>query len=153
MFALKNLCSFIRAAQCHSGKNLDKSTYSHKKIEKGDAPFLYHIGFSRNEESMKPEGHVPGPGGFGTSRDRKMYFSLVSPLYRDPDPKHKPLIHLLNQHDLLSVLDLEATQTLLEFYQTADGSVLCYDTVPSECLPKIINIKDGSERIGKAQSK
>ena len=51
------------------------------------------------------------------------------------------------------VIDVEALQQSLEFYQTANGSVLCYDTVPSEFLTKIINIKDAAERFVKAQSK
>ena len=56
-----------------------------------------------------------------------------------------------NHHDRLFVIDLDATQYSLEFYQTANGSVLSCDTVPSEFLKKIINVKDGSERFGKEE--
>ena len=37
----------------HSGKNLEISTLSHEKIEKGYPPFLYLFGFSRDEDSME----------------------------------------------------------------------------------------------------
>ena len=50
----------IRAPTGLSGKNLDLSTCSHKKIEKGYAPFLSYIGFSRSEDSIKSGGLVPG---------------------------------------------------------------------------------------------
>ena len=58
-----------------------------------------------------------------------------------------------NHHERLFVMDLEAAQNSLGFYQTANGSVLCYDTVPSEFLTKIINLKDGSEWFGKEEYK
>ena len=88
----------IRAPKGLSGKNLDLSTCSHKKIEKGYAPFLSYIGFSRSEDSIKSGGLVPGC--FGTSKGRKaLYFSLVLPLDPCSHPKYKPYIHMKNHHD------------------------------------------------------
>ena len=49
-----------------------------------------------------------------------------------------------NRHDRLFMIDLEAAQNSLQFFQTANGSVLCYDTVPADFLTKIINVQDGS---------
>ena len=70
---------YITAPQDHSGKNLNISTFSHKKIEKGHATCLHHIGFSRSEISIKSGGLVPGF--FGRSKDSKaVYFSIVSSL-------------------------------------------------------------------------
>ena len=37
----------------------------------------------------------------------------------------------------------------MNVHLTANGSVLCYDTVPAEFLTKIINIEDGAERFEK----
>ena len=94
------------------------------------------------------------PGAFGTCKGRTaVYLSLVSLLDPCPDPTDKPNIHMKNHHDRLFVIDLDATQNSLEIYQTANGSVLCYDTVPSDFLKKIINLKDGSERFGKEECK
>ena len=94
------------------------------------------------------------PGGSGTSKGRKaVYFSLVSLLDPCPDPRYKSYIHTKNHHDRLFVLDLDAKQNSLEFYQTANGSVLCHDTVPSEFLKEIISLQDGSERFGKEENK
>ena len=130
---------FIRAPQGHSGNNLDFSTCSLIKIERGYATFRYHIGVSRNEDSIK------------IRRTCTVCFSLVSPLDQNPDPKYKPCLHLKNHHHLLFVLILEAAQNPLDFFQqTANGSVLCYNTVLAEFLTKIINIKNGSERFVKA---
>ena len=58
-----------------------------------------------------------------------------------------------NHLDRLFVIDLESAQNSLEFYQTANGSVLCYGTVPFEFLTEIINLKDGSERCREEQYK
>ena len=92
------------------------------------------------------------PGGFGISKGRTaVYLSPLSPLDPNHDPKYKPYQHMKQHRDRLFVMDLEAAQNSLEFYQTANGSVLCCDTVPSEFLTKIINLKDGSERFGKGE--
>ena len=83
-----------------------------------------------------------------------MYFSLVSPLDPNPDPKYiKPYFHMKNHRDRLLMVDLAATQNSLEFCQTANCSALCFDTVPSEFHTKTINLKDGSERFAKAECK
>ena len=77
------------------------------------------------------------PGGYGTSKRRNaVYFSLVSPLDPNPDLEYKPFLHMKKHHDRLFVIDLEAAQNSLEFKPTANGSVLCYDTVPYEFLTK-----------------
>ena len=74
---------FIGALQGHSGKNLDMSTFSRKKIEKRFAPFLYHIGFSRSEDSITSGELVLGS--LGTSQGRKaVHFSLASPWIHAP---------------------------------------------------------------------
>ena len=91
------------------------------------------------------------PRRFGTSKDRKtMYFSLVSPLDPNSHTKYKPYLHMKNHHDRLFVIDLGSAKNSQEIYQTANGSVLCYGTVPSEFLTEII---EGSERFGKEQYK
>ena len=43
----------ITELQGHSGNNLDISTSSHTKIQKGQAQCLYKIGFSRSDDSKK----------------------------------------------------------------------------------------------------
>ena len=94
------------------------------------------------------------PASYGRNRGRKaVYFSLVSPLDQNPDPKYKPYIHLKCDHDFMFVIDLESAQNAIDFYQTAIGSVLCYDTVPAEFLTKIININSNTERFVRAQTK
>ena len=73
------------------------------------------------------------PRFFGISKGRNaVYFSLVSPLDPNPDPNYKPSFHMKNHHDRWFVIDLEAAQNSLEFCQTANGSVPCFDTVLAE---------------------
>ena len=91
---------------------------------------------------------------FGIRKGRKaVYFSRVSPLDPNLDPKCKPYFHMKNRHDRLFVKDLEAAQNSLEVSQTASGSVLCHDTIPSEFLTKIIKTQSGSQRFGKEEQK
>ena len=51
------------------------------------------------------------------------------------------------------MISLDMAQNSFEFCQTADGSVLCFDTGPAELLTKIIIIKDGTERFVRAETK
>ena len=77
----------------------------------------------------------------------KSTFSLVTSIDPKSDPKHR--LHMKNHHDPLCEIDLETAQNSFEIFQTTNGSVLCYDTVPSEVLTQIINLEDGSEKFGK----
>ena len=133
-----------------SFKNLDILTLS-QKIEQGYSPVLNHVGFSRNEDSKKSGGLVRGSWKEQRQEGSALLIRFVSGS-KPPDPKYKSYFHLKNHHDRLFVVDLEAAQNSLEFCQSANGSVVCYDTVPSEFLTKIINIKDGTERVEQAQS-
>ena len=83
---------------------------------------------SRNEDSIIPGGLAPGVSGHSKGR-RAVYFSIVSPLEQNPDPKYTPHIHQKGHHDLVFGIDLESAMKSLDF-QTAEGSV---------------NVRDGSE--------
>ena len=81
------------------------------------------------------------------------YVLLARPSDKNPDPRYKPYFHLKSYHDRLLVIELEAGQDSLFLYQRANGSVLCYGTVPSEVLIKIINMEDRSDRFRKEEIK
>ena len=81
-----------------------------------------------------------------------MHFSLVSQLDKNPDSKYKPHGHREAHHDSMFVTDLHSAFDSLGFRQTANGSVLCYDTVPTEFLYKIINLRSGSEKFAKPRT-
>ena len=74
-------------------------------------------------------------------------------LDQNPDPKYKPYFHLKYEHDSMFVIDLESAQNALDFHQTANDSVLCYDTVPAEFTTKIININNNTEKVRESTSK
>ena len=59
------------------------------------------------------------PGGFGQSKGRAtVYFSLVSPLDQNCDPKLHPCIHLKSYyHHISFVINLESVQNSLFFLQ------------------------------------
>ena len=73
---------YIIALQGHPGENLDIyiyiyiSTLCHKKMEKGYATLLYHIGSSRHGSVMnKSSGLVRG--GFGIKQRQKISVPLI----------------------------------------------------------------------------
>ena len=123
---------YIGARQGHS-REPGHVNVSRRKIEKGYATLLYHIGFSKDEDSLEYGGLLPG--GFGISRCRKesAFFHSCRQSIRTP-----------------TRTDLETAQTSLEFLPHDERQCLvCYDTVPSKFLTQIINLKDGSEKFGK----
>ena len=81
--------------------------FSHKKIENCHAPFLYHLGNSTDEESIKLGGIVPGEFDECTQRIA-WYFSLVSALDKNRDQKYKPHNRLQRHHDIIYVIDMQA---------------------------------------------
>ena len=94
------------------------------------------------------------PGEFEQGKGRKaVHCSLVSPLDQNPETKYKPYIHQKSHHDQVFAIDLESAQSSLDlFSQTTNGSVLWCDTVQAEFLFKIIRLRDGTGRLGKAQT-
>ena len=118
---------YIKALQGHSGDILDISTFSHTEIETGHASLLYHTVSPRHEGSIRSRRFVPGR--FWLSKGRQaVYFSLVSPLDPNSDPKYKPYVHMRNQHDRLFVIDLEAAQNSLDFLTKQRTGVFCATT-------------------------
>ena len=104
-------------------------------IEQGHAPILYHIGFSRNDDSIKSRGLVSSA--IGESKGRKVvYFSHC---FATPDPKCKPYFHMKNHDDLLFVINLFLSKKSERQHLTLRHS-------SAEVLVKIVNIKDGTER-------
>ena len=59
VFSEKNLCT-SELCEVIPARFLDIWTFSHTKIQKGHAQFLYHFGFSRCEDSKTSGGCVPG---------------------------------------------------------------------------------------------
>ena len=124
----------IRAIQSHTSPNLDILTLSHSKNEKGNAQFLVHLGNSSDEDSIKAGGVVP-EGFDQETQVQACYFSLVSALDMNPDPKYKAYNYLKHHHDRMYVSDLPAAQELLGFLKqpTAQYHVTtCLCRVPHE---------------------
>ena len=82
---------------------------------------------------------------FGLSQRPKKQF--IFHLYRRTNEKKcKPYLDVKENHDVMYLIDPKTAQESFDFDQTANGSVLCYDTVPAEFLTMIVNLKDGSPR-------
>ena len=137
---------YIGARQCHS-REPGYVNVSRRKIEKIFATLLYHIGFSKDEDSLKYGGLLPG--GFGTCRCRKesAFFTRIvirsEPRTEAPPPHEEPSWPIVwdlfgNGAEFARILPDDERQCLV-----------CYDTVPSKFLTQIINLKEGSEKFGK----
>ena len=84
-------------------------------------------------------------GGKEKPRRQAANISLVSPLNKDPDSKYEACIYRQRYSDRLCVVDLlQAQHEGLVFFQTVNGSVFCYDTIPPKFLESVIVLKDES---------
>ena len=80
------------------------------------------------------------------ARRQASYFSLVTLADKWPETELKPCLHRRHNHDRLLVIDLvDAQGEGMEFYQTENGSVSCYNTIPPEFLDRVIVMSDESE--------
>ena len=142
----------IRATQCHSVQNFEISTLRHSKFETGYASYLYHVGCSRNEDSIK-SGRVV-LGGFSEKKGRNaVYFSLVSPLDKDHHSQVQAVTHVKRHHDLVYVVDLDRTKHSLDVFKPANASVQLYETVPSEFTTEIIMLQGGTSKYSREPTK
>ena len=101
------------------------------------------VGNLSRKNRFDPGGRVPGVFGYHEGRE-KVYFSLVSPLDQTNEKKYKPYFLVKEVHDVIYLIDLQAAQESLVFFQTANVSVSCYHTVPAVFFELITKLKDGS---------
>ena len=84
-------------------------------------------------------------GGFGQHRGRHaVYFTLVNPQDTNPVPQFsKAYKHLKSCHDAVNAVDTErAQEEPLNFFWVLNGCVICFDTLPKECLKRVIETRD-----------
>ena len=130
---------FVQFKDTHRTGWIQRS--SHKLVEGGFAPFLYHLRTFKNETSIFSDSIIPGGRDYQKFKTRDSqeagkrhasYLSLVSSFDQAPDPKYKPHLHRKRHHDRLYVIELiEAQDEGLEFFVTGNGSVFCYKTIKS----------------------
>ena len=80
-------------------------------MEKRYSQYLYHIGFSRSEDSMTS-------GGFAQEVLQQAKASSLDPC---PDRKYKSYIHMKNSHDRTYVINLGVTEISVDVHQTANA--------------------------------
>ena len=81
-------------------------------------------------------------GAFGQknkSRRSLVHFTLVKHL----TTKYRTHKHFKSHHDANYVENMEGAQNNnFKFYQTNNGCVICFDTIPKEYIKKVIHIRD-----------
>ena len=77
-------------------------------------------------------------GGLEGNKGRRAdYFSLVNSTDMNPDNKYKAYQLLNPHHHAIYVVDMDcAQQENFEFYQTLNGCVIWFNTIPKECSRK-----------------
>ena len=97
---------------------------------------------------MRPGGLVPGGFGHSSGRESSVLLGSSRPLDRNPNQK---CVHKRRHHDRLFLVDSESAIDSPDFYQTANGSVLCYDTSSIEFLVRIVHAKNELDRFVRHQ--
>ena len=93
--------------------------FTQRVLGKGYAKELHQIGYTRDENAIKDGCLVPG--GFHQHRGRHaVYFTLVNPVNKNPDPTFVADKHLKSSHHTIYVVDREGAQK--ETFQVLPGS-------------------------------
>ena len=77
-------------------------------------------------------------GSIKHKRRQAAYCTLVNPMDKNPDPKFCGLPALEALHHAIYVVDMErAQEEQFKFFQALNGCVICFDTIPKECLKRV----------------
>ena len=62
---------------------------------------------------------------------------------KNRDNKYKAHKHVKPHHDVVCAVDMEGAQKEnFEFHKTLAGCVICFNTIPKECIKKVIHFRE-----------
>ena len=145
---------YFRALQGHSGRNLiDPSLQDNVVIPSKFFQYIYHIGCAFNLHSIINSGLIPG--GQNSSKRQTVCFLPVDPRdksHKDPDeidlnvPRRAQYLHNAwkRHQDAVYWVDINlAIEKRLTFYQTRSNAIIFQETLPANCIPKVVRLKSG----------
>ena len=118
----------------HYRAKIQPTFFSHKSIEKGDAKELNHIGLAKFETAIKPGSLLPG------GVEKRTTCSLLDACQRhgqEPGNRPKVCTHLRCRR--------EAQDEDLKFYQTLNGCVISFNTIPEEHIKRSSTWRQGTD--------
>ena len=142
---------YIRAIQGHSsGIIISPRLMTYVMIPCKWKQFIYHVGRARNQYSMAEAGLV------AKRKERKegrqtIFFTPLDPFDSDADEaesitdfkeprKVHCQIHWRLEQDAVYWIHLSSAQDAdLEFWQTRSNAIITYQSVPKECVVKVVS--------------
>ena len=115
--------------------------------------YIYHIGCAFNLHSIINSGLIPG--GQNSSKRQTVCFLPVDPRdksHKDPDeidlnvPRRAQYLHNAwkRHQDAVYWVDINlAIEKRLTFYQTRSNAIIFQETLPANCIPKVVRLKTG----------
>ena len=152
---------YFRALQGHSGRNLiDPLLQDNVVIQSGFSQHIYHIGCYFNLHSVINNGLIPG--GHNSSKRQTEFFLPIDPRdkgHKDPEkidldvPRRAQYLHSAwkKHQDAENWVDTDlAIRTGLTFCQTRSNAIILQETLPADCIPKVVRLKTGEVLYEKA---
>ena len=84
-------------------------------------------------------------GGCNDNKGRQgVYFALANLVDPNPDPRLEDYKHLKPDHGA-TLVDMQRAEEEKFFHQTLNCCVICFNTVPPECLTRVILLRNNDE--------
>ena len=146
---------YLQALQGHSGRNLiDPTLPDNLVIPDCFFKYIYHVGCAVNLHSIINSGLIPGRQNL--SKRQTVFFTSVDPMnkeHRDPNKidLEAPRLAWYQQNkrkkhqNTMYWVDINLAQKkgLLKFYQTLSNAIILHETLPSNCIPKVVRMEIG----------
>ena len=136
---------YIRAIQGHSGGvTISPRLMNYVRIPHRWKQFIYHVGRARDQYSVAEAGPVAG------GKERKegrqiIFFTPLDPSQQGCRRSEKPRkvhyqIHWRPEQDAVKWIHLSKPQDAgLEFWRTGSNAIITYQSVPKECVVKVVS--------------
>ena len=145
---------YLRALQGHSGRNLiDPTLQDNVVIPSNFFQYIYHVGCAIHFHSIINMGLILG--GQNLNNRQTVFFRPVDPMdkiQKDPDtidlnePRHAQYIHKAwkRHQNALYCFDINlAMRKGLKFYQTRSNAIILHETLPANCILKVVRMETG----------
>ena len=145
---------YLRALQGHSGRDpIDLTLQDNVLIPNNFFEYIYHIGCAISVQSITNSGLLAG--GQNSSRERQtVFFTAVNPMHKNhqytkelhlTEPRLASYKHKWKRHqDMVHWVGIQLAQRKgLKFYQTRSNALILYDTLPANCISKVVVIESG----------
>ena len=143
---------YLRAIQSHSGRQkVDPTLQDNVMLPNNFVKYIYHVGCSHDLHSIIQSGLIAG-GKDARKGRQTVFFTVVDPMhehltkeqyYDVTQPRVVPYKSKWKVHQSgVYWVNLPVAQKKgLTFYQTQSNAIILHDSVPADCIERVVNMK------------